>query len=57
MINGGTGTSVSFPPTGSFTTVGTITVSVTLAAGNNTIKFYTINAGVWSPDFDKISIV
>ncbi|RKP49874.1 hypothetical protein D7Z26_18770 [Cohnella endophytica] len=56
-VNGGTGVSVSFPPTGSFTTVGTVTVSVALNAGSgNTIKFYTVNAGVWCPDFDKINV-
>ncbi|MBM7565786.1 carbohydrate-binding protein [Paenibacillus sacheonensis] len=55
-VNGGTATTLSFPPTGSFGTVGTITVSVTLNAGGNTLKFYTNAAGVWAPDFDKITV-
>ncbi|QHW32980.1 carbohydrate-binding protein [Paenibacillus rhizovicinus] len=56
-VNGGTATTLSFPPTGSFTTVGTITVNITLNAGNNTLKFYTNAAGVWAPDFDKITLL
>jgi hypothetical protein len=32
------------------------TVSVTLASGNNSVKFYNPNAGSYAPDLDKISV-
>jgi alpha-galactosidase len=54
-VNGGTAPTVSFPPTGSWTTVGTVTLIVNLNSGsNNTIKFF--NASSWGPDFDKITV-
>ena len=50
----GTAKTVNFPNTGGFTTPGTITISVTLKAGSNTISFG--NASAWAPDLDKIKV-
>ena len=43
---------VSFTPTGSFSTVGALTVSLPLIAASNTIEF--ANATSYAPDFDRI---
>ena len=53
-VNGGPGTPVSFPSTGSFHTVGSIQRTVTLNTGCNTLKFYNPIVGNWAPDFDSI---
>jgi alpha galactosidase A-like protein/alpha galactosidase C-like protein/alpha-galactosidase-like CBM13-containing protein/alpha-galactosidase-like protein len=53
-VNGGSGQLVQFTPTGSFSTVGTLTVPLTLAAGTNTIEFS--NASGYAPDFDRIIV-
>ena len=53
-VNGGTAQLLQFTPTGSFSTPGTMTVTVTLNAGSNTIEFS--NPSAYAPDFDKISI-
>jgi alpha-galactosidase len=54
-INGGTGASISFPASGSgWTTVGSLTITVTLNAGNNTIRFS--NSTAYAPDFDRIVV-
>lgn len=53
-INGGASVVVSFPPTGSWSTVGTTSVTISLNSGNNTIKFS--NSSAWAPDFDKITV-
>lgn len=53
-VNGGSATTVNFPSTGGWTTVGTVQTTVTLAAGNNTIKLS--NASGWAPDFDRIQV-
>jgi hypothetical protein len=53
-VNGGSGISLSFGSTGSYTTVGTKTITVTLKSGSNTLKFYN-NSG-WAPDFDRIIV-
>ena len=45
---------MSFTPTGSFTTVGALTVSRPLIAGSNTIEF--ANAAGYVPDFDRIIV-
>ena len=45
---------VSFTPTTDFNTVGTMTVSVPLAAGSNTIEFS--NPAAFAPDFDRIAV-
>jgi hypothetical protein len=51
-VNGGAPQLLSFTPTGSFTTVGAMTLTVTLAAGNNTIEFG--NPSAYAPDFNEI---
>src|SRR5581483_6682200 len=53
-VNGGTATSISFASTGSYTTEGKKTVTVTLKSGSNTLKFS--NSSGWAPDFDKITV-
>ncbi len=53
-INGGGAITVNFAPTGSWDTVRTVSVTVSLNSGNNTIKFSNPNA--WAPDFDKITV-
>ncbi len=52
-VDGRAGTTVNFPSTGSWTTVGTIKLTVILNAGNNTLKFS--NSAAWAPNFDKIA--
>jgi hypothetical protein len=53
-VNGGTPQALSFPSTGSFSTVGTMTVPLPLTAGTNTIKFEDPTA--YTPDFDRIIV-
>jgi hypothetical protein len=53
-VNGGPGTPVSFPSTGSFQTVGSIQITVTLNTGCNTLEFSNPIVGDWAPDFDRI---
>lgn len=56
-VNGGTGKKLSFPPTGSFTTVHSLQTTVNLKAGSgNTLKFYNPNSGSYAPDFDQIKV-
>jgi len=56
-VNGGQGTPLSFPSTGSFQTVGSIQTTITLNAGsNNTLEFYNPIVGDWAPDFDRIEV-
>ncbi|SDW85045.1 DUF4832 domain-containing protein [Paenibacillus sp. CF384] len=50
----GTILNLSFPSTGSWSTLGTLQSTVQLKAGDNTIKFS--NASTWAPDFDRIQI-
>jgi hypothetical protein len=53
QVNGQTSTVVSFPPTGSWTTPGTVSVLLNLAKGStNTLKFS--NTTAWAPDVDAI---
>ncbi len=54
-INGGTAFTVSFPATGDWNEMVTMNISVTLAAGNNTITFS--NSSAYAPDIDKIDVV
>ena len=55
QVNGQPPTTVSFPPTGSWTTPGTVSVEVSLAKGSsNTLTFS--NATAWTPDFDAIEV-
>ncbi len=53
-VNGAAPQTVSFTPTGSFSAVGTMTVPLQLAAGNNTIEF--ANPTAFAPDFDRIIV-
>jgi hypothetical protein len=53
-VDGGTPQLVSFTPTGSFTTVGALTVSLPLTAGANTIELS--NPGGYAPDFNEIIV-
>jgi Alpha galactosidase A/Alpha galactosidase C-terminal beta sandwich domain/NPCBM-associated, NEW3 domain of alpha-galactosidase/Alpha-galactosidase, CBM13 domain len=53
-VNGGTPQTLSFTPTGSFSTVGTMTVRLPLTAGTNTIEF--ANPSDYAPDFDRIIV-
>ena len=56
-VNGGPGTPVTFPSTGSFQTVGSVQRTVTLNAGsNNTLMFSNPIVGNWAPDFDRIGV-
>jgi hypothetical protein len=56
-VNGGPGTPVSFPSTGSFQTVGSIERTITLNPGSsNTLEFYNPIVGNWAPDFDRIGL-
>jgi hypothetical protein len=51
-VNGGAASAITFPSTGSYTTPGTVTVSVNLQAGGNTLRFF--NSSGWAPDFDRL---
>jgi hypothetical protein len=53
-VDGGASQTLSFTPTGSFTTVGTMTVALPLAAGTNMIEF--ANPSGYAPDFDRIIV-
>jgi DUF1680 family protein len=53
-VNGGAATTVSTPSTGGWDTVGSVSVTLTLAAGANTIRFG--NPTGWAPDFDRIVV-
>ncbi|MDX6393758.1 MAG: alpha-galactosidase [Streptosporangiaceae bacterium] len=53
-VNGGAPQTVSFTPTGSFDTVGTVTLPLQLTAGSNTIEF--ANPTAYAPDFDRIIV-
>jgi hypothetical protein len=52
-VNGGTSTTINFPSTGTWTTVGNVRVTVNLKSGANTLKFS--NSTVWAPDLDKVT--
>jgi hypothetical protein len=53
-VNGSTPQALSFPSTGSFSTVGTMTVPLPLTAGTNTIEFG--DPAAYTPDFDRIIV-
>jgi hypothetical protein len=53
-VNGGTATSVDFPATADWNTVGTRSLTVPLVAGTNT--FTIANPTGWAPDIDKLTI-
>jgi Alpha-galactosidase, CBM13 domain/Fibronectin type III domain len=57
-VNGGPGTSLTFPSTGSFQTVGSIqtTLNFLNPGSNNTLMFSNPIVGNWAPDFDRIEV-
>ncbi len=57
-VNGGPGTPLTFPSTGSFQTVGSIqtTINFLNPGSNNTLKFSNPIVGHWAPDFDRIEV-
>jgi uncharacterized protein YkwD len=54
-VNGGSPIAVSFTPTSGWNTPKKQTVTLTLAAGDNTIKFG--NPTGWAPDFDTVQVL
>ncbi|TDV42203.1 beta-L-arabinofuranosidase domain-containing protein [Actinophytocola oryzae] len=52
--NGGTATTVTAPSTGGWDTPASVTVTLTLVAGTNTIRIG--NASGWAPDIDRIVV-
>jgi hypothetical protein len=55
QVNGATPTVVAFPPTGSWSTPGTVTIVVSLRkATTNTITFS--NASAWAPNVDAVAV-
>jgi hypothetical protein len=57
-VNGSQGTSLTFPSTGSFQTLGSIQTTLTnlIPGSTNTLKFYNPIVGHWAPDFDRIEV-
>lgn len=53
-VNGGASTLLSFTPTGSFTTIGAMNLSLSLNAGTNTIELS--NPSAYAPDFNEIIV-
>jgi hypothetical protein len=53
-VNGGAATTVNTPSTGGWDTIGSVTVTVKLNAGANTVRLG--NSGGWAPDFDRIVV-
>ncbi|WP_405013904.1 RICIN domain-containing protein [Kitasatospora sp. NBC_01539] len=55
QVGGQAPTVVSFPPTGSWSTVGSVSVLVSLAkGGGNTLAF--TNPAAWTPDLDAVTV-
>ena len=52
--NGGPTQLLSFTPTGDFNTLGTMTITLHLTTGDNTIEF--ANPSAYAPDFDRILV-
>lgn len=55
VVDGQAPTAVAFPPTGSWTTPGTISVIVSLRAGTGNAMTFA-NASTWAPDIDAIAV-
>jgi len=53
-VNGGASTLLSFTPTGSFTTIGAMNLSLSLNAGSNTIELG--NPSAYAPDFNEVIV-
>lgn len=51
-VDGGTPTSVTFPATADWNTVGTVTVNLAIPSGTHTITI--ANASDWAPDIDRV---
>jgi alpha-galactosidase len=54
--NGGPQTTIQAPGTGGWNTVGTLTITVPLQAGANTITFTGPDSTTYSPDIDRIML-
>jgi hypothetical protein len=54
MTVNGTSKSISFPGNGSWSTVQTLSITVGLKSGTNTVAFS--NSSGWAPDFDKLVV-
>ena len=55
-VNGGPQTTIQAPGTGGWNTVGTLTITVPLRAGSNTITFTGLDSNTYSPDIDRILV-
>lgn len=53
-VNGTTATTVTTPSTGGWDTVNSVTTTLTLTAGNNTIRI--TNPTAWTPDLDRLLV-
>ncbi|GAA5200046.1 hypothetical protein GCM10023322_77030 [Rugosimonospora acidiphila] len=53
-VNGGAATTVNTPSTGGWDTIGSVTTTLTLNAGSNTIRLG--NPTGWAPDLDRIVV-
>ncbi|HEX6523639.1 MAG TPA: NEW3 domain-containing protein [Streptosporangiaceae bacterium] len=53
-VNGGAPQTLSFTPTGGFSTVGAMTVTLQLSAGANTVEF--ANPSALAPDFNEVVV-
>ena len=53
-VNGGSAVTLNFASTGGWNTVGTLTTTVSLNAGSNTLKFS--NSSAYAPDFDRVTV-
>jgi alpha-galactosidase len=53
-VNGSAASTVVFTPTGSFQNPGSVTVSLPLKSGANTVEF--ANSSAWAPDFSAITV-
>jgi hypothetical protein len=55
-VNGGAATSLTFPASGGPNVLATKTITVTLGAGNNTLRFFNSSTTV-TPGLDRIEII
>lgn len=56
-VNDGEPRTFSFPNSGGWTTIATLTITVELVEGENTITFANPVAGSWAPDIDRITLL
>ncbi|WP_323117910.1 carbohydrate-binding protein [Burkholderia alba] len=57
VANGGTPTTLAFPPTGRGGRVGTVTVYVDLQPGKNTLAFSSIDSAAPTPELSSLAVV